>query len=432
MSNPALDPQTIRARHWRWLTTEAEAWVRDGLIDDAQRERIVGRYQSDASAAEHRGLTALKALAALAAAIAVLLLIGYNWSEIPRAGKVAMIFGAVAATFAASAIAYARGKDNTGELLAFTGTLFYGNAIWLLAQVFHISGHYPDGALWWAIGALIAAHMLKARTIGLQAIVVVGVWVLMEMSFMAGMNYMFLPVGAAAFWFAYRVRSTWVLGLSALVTVVWAISNAASGLRAEDLTIGLGVLIGCGFYAMSRLHEERTSFQRLWEILSVFVMAVFLVPLMVHALHSGSPDLPAASRIPMIAMTLSPIALMAFAAIRAERRPLDLAVYLAAALTLAWMVWVVAAPSGAWTPTMRWAAVIGFSGAMLFTGVTLMRAGMRQSRGWLFTSGVIYVLLFLLVRWLDLLGSMVWSALFLFGVAALLFWVARLWRSARS
>jgi uncharacterized membrane protein len=420
---------TLRHRDWRWLSAEAEAWTHDGLITGDQRERILARYHVDATAAERRGLAVLTALGALAGAIAVLLLIGYNWDAIARSAKVALIFGTVALTFVASAVAYARGRDTAGEVLAFTGTLFYGNAIWLLAQVFHISGHYPDAAMWWAIGALVAAHVLASHLIAFQAAVLVGVWVLMAITGFSGPTYLFLPIGAAALWLAYRVRSAWVLGLVALATVYWAVVSTGLALSAGRLAMAVGLLTGAAFYATSRFHAEDSRFHKTWQALGLVVMGVFLVPLMIHDLQTQSATRSITTLWEVLAVTAGLVGVQAVAALRTPRKPLDTPVRLASALAIAWMAWFVAAPVVTWPPAIAWTIVIAFSTTTLAIGVTLMRTGMQRNRAGLFAAGVGYVLVFLLVRWIDLLGSMVWSALFLLGVAALLLWIAAVWRT---
>ena len=102
-------------------------------------------------------------LGALMFGIGVLLLIGYNWARLPVNGKIAIILTSVALAFGASAVAFARRHRMAGETLAFIGVLLYGNAIWLIAQVLHIRGSFPDAFMWWAIGALVCAWLVRSR-----------------------------------------------------------------------------------------------------------------------------------------------------------------------------------------------------------------------------------------------------------------------------
>ncbi len=65
-----------------------------------------------------------------------------------------------------------------GETLAFIGVLLFGNAIWLIAQVLHIRGNFADAFMWWAIGALATAWLVRSRIIGAGAAFLVLIWIL--------------------------------------------------------------------------------------------------------------------------------------------------------------------------------------------------------------------------------------------------------------
>ena len=149
---------------FEWLDAESRRWVADGALDEPARARILSQYETHTS--PHRGTMALTLIAVLMCGIGVLLVIGYNWDRISAAVKVAMIMTSVAAAFGGAALAYARRHRTLGEVLAFAGTLLFGNGIWLIAQVLHIQGHFPDAFLWFSIGALSAAVLVESAAIG--------------------------------------------------------------------------------------------------------------------------------------------------------------------------------------------------------------------------------------------------------------------------
>ena len=43
------------------------------------------------------------------------------------------------------------------------GTLFFGAGIWLVAQIYHIDEHFPNGFLIWGLGALALAWRIGER-----------------------------------------------------------------------------------------------------------------------------------------------------------------------------------------------------------------------------------------------------------------------------
>jgi uncharacterized membrane-anchored protein len=139
---------------------------------------------------------------------------------VPPIGPV-VIISATALAFIAAAIAYARGRDGLGSLLAFIGTLCYGNGIWLMARALHLNGHYPDAALWWAIGALVAGHLVKSRLIAIEAGLVAIVWVALETGLFRQPAYPFAGLGVGLLWLAYRTRSAAALTVAVVSSVVW-------------------------------------------------------------------------------------------------------------------------------------------------------------------------------------------------------------------
>ena len=162
----------------------------------------------------------------------------------------AIILGATAIAFAASAIAYARGRDTLGELLAFAGTLFFGNGIWLLARAVHLGGHYPDAALLWAIGALVAGHLVKSRLIAIEAGIVAMAWVGLETGLFRRPAHVFLGLGAALVWLAYRTRSAAVLTVAIVSIAAWIAATGVFVFSTTGLLPGAGVVFAAATIAL--------------------------------------------------------------------------------------------------------------------------------------------------------------------------------------
>ena len=165
----------------RWLLTEIDRWKAEGLVSPEQGDRIRQRYaQPPAPAAESVpwGLLVFATAGAIVIGLGVILLFAYNWDEIPKPGKLALVFGAVIAAHLAGARLLAKDgwQPKLGEALAALGTMFYGAGIWLVAQIYNIDEHYPNGFLFWALGALAMAWALRSVANGLLAIVLVVIW----------------------------------------------------------------------------------------------------------------------------------------------------------------------------------------------------------------------------------------------------------------
>jgi uncharacterized membrane protein len=134
---------------------ELQAWVAEGLISAEQATALAHRYElgQDPPWYKQSG-NLLKATGLFIAALGFFLLIGANWNQLPTPARV--LTGLVPLVVAYALAIKAAWEDNqTGaELAMIFGSLAFGANIALQAQIFHISAYFPDGLLWWIIGAM--------------------------------------------------------------------------------------------------------------------------------------------------------------------------------------------------------------------------------------------------------------------------------------
>src|SRR3989338_2950645 len=85
-----------------WLAGELASWKSQSIVSPEQAEKILGLYETSAHESHRKQsvlLSTLMGLAALMVGLAVFLLIGYNWDDIPKSGKLTLIMGTLAATY---------------------------------------------------------------------------------------------------------------------------------------------------------------------------------------------------------------------------------------------------------------------------------------------------------------------------------------------
>lgn len=161
----------------RWLLAEVDRWTNEGLITAEQAAQLRARYP-DTETKTSWGLIVFSGLGAVVVGLGVILLLAYNWKDIPKFGKLALIFGSIATAHGA-ALWLRWGKTarpELGEAISLLGSMLFGAGIWLVAQVYNIDEHFPTGFLIWGIGALMLAWALDSIPQAILATVVLTIW----------------------------------------------------------------------------------------------------------------------------------------------------------------------------------------------------------------------------------------------------------------
>lgn len=155
------------------LRHEIGEWVEQGIISREQARVLHEKYDLDREAPWYlRSAFILRALALLLAGMGLFLFISQNWDQLPLWGRVAT--GAVPLLIAYGVGFYYRFNERMeeSELAFFFASIAFGLNIFLQAQIFHISAYYPEGLLWWALGALpLAIYFTSALHNGLLNVI---------------------------------------------------------------------------------------------------------------------------------------------------------------------------------------------------------------------------------------------------------------------
>lgn len=102
-------------------------------------------------------------IATLLVAVGVFSFVAANWKGISSEVKIIIIMLAMLSAYSGGwYLQVKKGLRRSGFALIFLGSLIYGAAIFLIAQIFHIRANWPDGFLLWMFGVLTVAYALKS------------------------------------------------------------------------------------------------------------------------------------------------------------------------------------------------------------------------------------------------------------------------------
>jgi len=455
-----------------WLSKELATWQAAGILDVQQVTRIEGLYETRGQSAQRRASRAmftLMGVAALLVGLAALLLIGYNWEAMPPAVKIAIVFGVVLGTYAAAFwTRYTRRARLGSELLIFLACLFYGCGIWLIAQTLNIQSHWPNGLWIWALGVLPFALALDTLLLHALLVGLLATWVGVEMIgfpdriwwwWFQGNGCYSLPLFAllGALW-AYRKRSALAIALYVPLAVWWIVLQPVEW-HATEQSVYLVGAAGAALLLLAEAHRPGDAMAVPFRFWGTAVSAGVLVPLsfaeFIHEMQSAHGFGVTTALVIGIAGAIAVAGLIMLQSTRVVRRAGDyggIAVFFARqwfpVLLLGLMAWLALwnstaqriAPTSFNLELGRWSLAIllptvATNAAMIALAFHLIRVGLAEDRGRPFTFGVLFFLLWTVLRYIDLfggVGGMVSAAAMFLICGVALFGVARFWQTRKE
>ncbi len=449
-----MDRQPLPNAVRRWLRDALPSWQAAGLVAPEQAAGILALYEGEEEAGRRgRSLVsfALSGMGALLFGLAALLLIGFNWEAMPASVKLVTVLAVVAGTHAVG-LAMRASAPRLSEVVSFLGCLFYGCGIWLVAQVYNLDAHYPDGVWWWAVGVLPFALLLDSLLLHLLYAVLITVWAGMEI-----FGFLTVPPWWLFGW-GWLPNGAWGLPLLALPGLVWGYrrgSPVAVGLYVAVLTLwvvaqalvwmfGLGPFIifwvgsiGALLLLMAEAHDEGDAMAIPYRLWGTLITAGILIPMSSWyfwaeiarfiASHDGYLHYRFVGTAAFAFLCLAAVAgwvLGRVARRGAFRRAAFPAALFALMLVGALTVGLLSPDTAALLPTFA------ANAAMIGLAVYLINVGARDERVRPFGAGVLYFLVWAIARYIDLFqgagGMLAAAAIFaLCGLA--LFIIARFW-----
>lgn len=423
----------------RDLAREASLWAQDGIISDEQAAQICQRYGIDIKEQQSQsyGYYVLLVLGYLFIGLSLIVLIGANWEDIPRALRMGGLISVTVAINLLGVWRYRQGDERAAIGWFFLGGLSYGAAIMLIAQIYHLGEHYPDGIFWWILGVLPAALLLRSSILMLLASVLMFTWFFVEID----LHYYpaFFPLFLAALgWHVMKVKHSnflflvLVIGLGLLFE--YSLAWSPRGTYWFDFEIEHVLLIGALFvlyFGLSKwlAQQNNPSYQDYGVLLNIWCLRFAILILLLFSFEWPWEEFmqinPPQKSSPLL--ILAPVmcalaVLMSYLASRVFKETLSTLAFSA--------VYLISVAAVLYLPQKYAGMMQIFTNLVLVgTGIWLIAQGVRHAVSHYFYLGVLSIMLTALLRYFDLVGDYV-SASMLFAVfAALMIGVARFWRN---
>jgi uncharacterized membrane protein len=310
------------------------SWYRTKVERDLARWQSAGWVSDAGAAAIKADLAARKPAVSAAAVLAVLgaVLFGFaamsfvaaNWNAMGKLARLLLLLAALWACYAGAAWLFARQLALFAHAAVLGGIAVYGASIMLIAQMYHMEGNAPDAVLAWALGALLAAGLVRSNPALGATFVLLAVWTGWERDLNATAHWAFLVPWAAAAAVAAWLRWRPGLHLAALGLVAWLVPLGFFILNrhAHWLVAAIGVAAAVASVVAAPTIDRLTrGAQALFAYaVAVAFAALFIVQFLDEALDPRAVQLSTGQFIALAALTLGLLVAAMFWALRTDNR----------------------------------------------------------------------------------------------------------------
>lgn len=247
-----------RGAYIRQLKRDIEMWLEQRVITPLQAEQML---QSAGPAAARQSIPFIIAmLGAILLAFGAMTYVAANWQGLGKIERLAILMGSMWATYGIAAVLFLRSQDMYAQAAVLLGAALFGVNIMLLGQTYHMSAHWPDGILLWAVGTTIVALIVPSRPALALAIILFGIWSFGETveSEKAHLLYL-IPFGVLVV-AAWSLKWRAALHLLSISILLWIAINLAVFVAErnwdETHLFTLYVLISVAWFATAKIGRE--------------------------------------------------------------------------------------------------------------------------------------------------------------------------------
>ena len=264
------------SKNTRWLQDQISTWLDEGLVDAGQAEALRARYPV-ADQETPWGRIVVSSVGAIVFGLGIILFFAYNWADMHKFVKLALLLGAVLAAHGTAFYLSASPDAKRGlvESLHVLGTMLFGAGIWLVAQIYHIDDHYPNAFLIWGLGALALAWAKPSIAQGLMAVLLVFLWGCFEVFDFSSPNHSgpwLVLLGVLPLAWIQRSRVLLFFSLPAFM----ALYAFSAGQVEDGLVLGVLFYCACLYLAAGRL-APRSVFPGSAPLFNIVGYAAYLV-----------------------------------------------------------------------------------------------------------------------------------------------------------
>ncbi|MFZ2655798.1 MAG: DUF2157 domain-containing protein [Victivallales bacterium] len=423
------------SKNRKLILQETERWLKDGIIDRSQADRISALYSEEAPS-RNWGPLIFSVIGAIIFGLGIILLFAYNWDAIPKFAKLALIFSALVAAHGGGFYFRLKGEKYAAlsESLFALGTMIFGSGIWLVAQIYNIDEHYPNAFIVWGAGALMLAWALPSIVQGVMASILLVLWGAFEnFDFDSRMNIPPLLIIVLIFPLAWKMRSRIFMAVAVPAFVLSVLFNCHYFF--ERAAPALFISVAALLLALAVLVRKKNLFPESSAVFAVYGNILYWISLYIFTFPDADRHIFRSYWFEEINSAIYVIvaAVLALAAWSLVIFPLgkfkeDLnRLYRMEHFAVPVTVMVVTLNFGWLSEFEGWGGASVFNLIFLFQSIMLISFGCRNVNSKLTAAGTVLLAFLAFARYADLFDSLLMRGIVFLGVGAGIFIVGMLY-----
>lgn len=163
--------------------------------------------------------------------VGIILFFSSNWPMIPKIAKLALLLGGLWASYGIAGYLLTQKKDSPplrwfSQLLILLGVVIFGTNIFLIAQIYHIDAHFPNGLLLWSLGAWLVALLLHHQPSIVLSLILALIWSESESQyFLRSIHWWFAPIFLLNILPILKEKWDFALHIAFITLILWLTNN---------------------------------------------------------------------------------------------------------------------------------------------------------------------------------------------------------------
>ncbi len=269
--------------HW-----QAQGWVNETSVKNILNDALID-FQGEDKSNSHKLSLILAIMGVMLLSAGAISFFAANWQGMSKLFKLSLLFSSMTGAYWAAGWALSTGQEShhlpgpkypaLGQAFLLLGVLLFGNNIMLIAQIYHIDSHYPNGIFLWVTGALITTIIMRSEAVLIAASLLALLWTGMETFDFRQIHWPWLIFLCVSTFIAIRQRAHLASHIIIITLFIWLLFNYEEFTRyaTDGCIIQVYLLIGLALFMSARMISIKQIDHYFFECLSRYAFIFALI-----------------------------------------------------------------------------------------------------------------------------------------------------------